>query len=61
MLEKLIREHVTRVNDAIEVACEQMLITPGNYGVRVDYWSDTRVTVQLSSAVEPMVISEYRH
>ena len=61
MIDELIRAHVARVSDAIEAACERMLVTPGDYGVRVDYWPDTRVTVRLDSDVEPMVVSEFHH
>jgi hypothetical protein len=47
--------------EAIESACELMLVTPGEFGVRVDEWDDSGWAVRVDADVEPMCVSTFRH
>lgn len=60
MIEEYIRENVRRRSEAVEKACERMLVSPVPVGVRVDLWEDGDWSVRLWYD-EPFVVSEFHH
>lgn len=56
VIDKWIEREYASQNQAIEVMCERMLVTPGTWGVLVETWTDGW-SVSLSDQVAPMKIT----
>lgn len=57
-IEQMTREHMRKYNDAIEAACERMLVSPEPVGVLVEEWPDGAWKVSLSEDETPMEVTK---
>ena len=59
------RDAIRRANDAVEAGVERMLVTPGDYGLRVYQWVDDRATLhvrtELTADVPAMTIEQHNY